>query len=432
MSESAARKLVITGARLIDPSSDIDEPRDLYLRGAVVEALERPGSFSELEDAEFVDASGLLLCPALVDIHVHLREPGFEWKETIETGGEAAVAGGYGSICCMPNTAPVNDAAPITESILGKAHAAKARIYPIGAITKGLKGAELAPMSELTDAGCVAFSDDGRAVQDALIMRRALEYSLAFGRVLALHEEDYSLSSSFAMNESALSLELGLRGMPGAAEDVMVARDIELVRITGASVHFCHVSTARSVELIRRAKDEGLSVSAESTPHHFTLTEEALRGYDPSAKMSPPLRAQEDVDAIVGGLRDGVIDCVASDHAPHDFESKDGEFSKAAFGTTGLQTTLALTLAKVREGCFSLSRAVEILSTSPAKCFKLEAGTLKKGARADFILVDLSAPFRLDAETNLSKSANSLFWEKDLIGRVVKTYVGGREVYSCR
>ncbi|MCL4162323.1 UNVERIFIED_CONTAM: hypothetical protein GTU68_056762, partial [Idotea baltica] len=371
--------------------------------------------------------------PGLIDIHVHFREPGQEWKETIETGSKSAVAGGFTAVSCMPNTNPINDSASVTELILERAAKANlCRVYPIGAITMGSKGKSLAPMMELTEAGCVAFSDDGWPVSNAQMMRRALEYSSMFERVLTVHEEDTSLSNHFAMNESALSIKLGLQGMPDAAENVMIARDIELARLTGGYVHFCHVSTARGVELIRRAKNDGISVTAETTPHYLVATEDLVSDFDTNAKMSMPLRGAEDVEALRIGVKDGTIDCIASDHAPHENDSKFVEFDKASFGTIGLQTTLPLVMQCVREKAFSLERGIEALTSSPRKCFKLEEHSLKEGQVADVVVID---PERVETATKeffQSKSKNSMFLDWQLQGLADYTFVSGRQVYSAK
>ena len=424
-------KVVIKGGRLLDPGAGVEGEQDLLLTEGKVEALDKPGAFAELEDAEEVNAQGLLVVPGLIDIHVHLREPGFEWKETIETGAQAAVAGGFTDVCCMPNTNPVNDSAQVTDFILEQAKAAGlARVHPIGAISQGSQGKALSPMLELKEAGCVAFSDDGLPVSNAGLMRKALEYSLMIDAVLTCHEEELSLSQGFSMNESALSLKMGLLGMPDAAENVMIARDIELARLTGAPVHFCHVSTMRGVELIRRAKEDGIPVTAEVSPHHFTIDESWVEDYNTAAKVSMPLRNSEDVQAMLEGLSEGVIDCIASDHAPHEADSKSKEFSKASFGLIGLQTTLPLTLAKVRSGGLSLERAIAALTSDAARCLKLSANSLTKGSQANLTLVDLERKITLEPEMIRSKSRNTPFLGQELQGVAVQTFVEGKRVFS--
>ena len=424
--------IVVAGGRAIDPASGLDEPRDLLIEQGQIAAIDKPGAFAAKREASVIDAKGCLVTPGLLDIHVHLREPGQEWKETIATGCDAAVAGGFTSICCMPNTQPTVDKATVVEFILHQAAKANGcRVFPIGAITVGREGHALSPMLELRDAGCVAFSDDGAPVFDAQIMRRALEYNRMLGTVLTVHEEELALSDGFSMNESALSLKLGLKGMPDAAENVMIARDIELARLTGGRVHFCHVSTARGVTLIRRAKEDGIPVTAETTPHNLTLDESAIGDYDTHAKMSMPLRSRQDVEALIQGLADGVIDCIASDHAPHESDSKRREFEHASFGILGLQTTLPLTLALVRAGKLTLSRAIEALTSAPARCFHMQHAGLAKGAVADIAIIDPEGSLVLTPEHILSKSKNTPFFGTTLQGLAKSVLVGGRVVYSA-
>lgn len=424
-------KLLIKGGTVVDPANGTEEKRDILIEDGLIQAVDKPGAFANVADAQVIDASDKLVTPGLIDIHVHLREPGFEWRETILTGSQAAVAGGFTTVCCMPNTKPVNDHAQITDFILEQAKRANlCRVLPIGAITKGSNGEELAPMYELTKAGCVAFSDDGRPVMNAGIMRRALEYSLLFDTVLTVHEEDVNLSDGFVMNESALSIKLGLRGMPDAAENVMISRDIELALLTGARVHFCHVSTARGVTLIKRAKEDGIPVTAEVMPHNLVLDETAIGEYDTNCKMSMPLRTQKDIEALLEGLRTGVIDCISSDHAPHEPDSKNVEFDKASFGILGLQTTLPLTLGLVREGKLSRQRAIESLTTDAARCLKLNIPSLSKGKPADVTIIDEGLSILHTSEMIRSKSKNTPFLNKTLIGNASHTIVGGRVVYA--
>jgi dihydroorotase len=423
---------LLTGARVIDPARNLDGHYDVLIENGSVRGVDAPGAFAGVKDAEAVDLSGQLLVPGLHDIHVHLREPGEEWKETILSGAQAAVAGGFTTICCMPNTQPNNDCASVTEFIIKQAKKADlCHVLPIGAITLERKSQALAPMLELKEAGCVAFSDDGAPVSDAGIMRRALEYNLMLGTVLTVHEEEKQLSHGAVMNESAMSLRLGLRGMPGAAEDVMISRDIELARLTGGRVHFCHVSTARAVTLIRRAKEDGIPVTAEVTPHHLTLTEEAIGEFNTQAKVSMPLRSEADRQALLQGLREGVIDCIASDHAPHEADSKACEFDKASFGFIGLETTVPLILALVRGGELSLNRAVECLTVAAARCFNLPLPSLSTGSAADITVLDPERKFSLSAASIRSKSKNTPFSGWEMQGRAVRTFVGGREVYRC-
>jgi dihydroorotase len=369
--------------------------------------------------------------PGLIDVHVHLREPGFEWKETVESGSRASVAGGFTTILCMPNTSPVNDHAEVSRFIRDQARATNAaRVLPIGAVSRGLEGKELASLVEQREAGCVAFSDDGEPVYNAGMMRRALEWSKDLGVPVCCHEEDKTLSCGGCMNESALSLRLGLRGIPKVSEEVMVARDIELARTTGGHAHICHVSSARSVELIRRAKQDHISVTCEVAPHHLLLTEDAVSGYDTNAKMNPPLREDFECEALIAGLAEGVIDCVASDHAPHHWDSKALEFDKAAFGILGVQTTLPLLLGMVRQGLLTLQRMVETLTIGPARALSLSGfGTLRKGSRADICIVNPEARWALDRHTILSKSLNTPWLGQEMQGMAVCVMVDGRIVH---
>lgn len=428
--QNPKQSFVLEGGRVIDPSCGRDGKFDVMVEEGLIRAIDKPGTFSSLSEIKHYNVKDLLVVPGLVDIHVHLREPGYEWKETILTGTQAAVAGGFTTVCCMPNTNPINDCAQVTEFILKQAcQAGICRVYPIGAITMGSEGKSLAPFLELREAGCVAFSDDGKPVCDAGVMRKALEYVLMFDGILTVHEEEKSLSEGFSMNESALSLKLGLKGMPGASEDVMISRDIELARLTGGRVHFCHVSTARAVTLIRRAKEDGLRVTAEVAPHHFSLDESLVEGYDTSAKMSMPLRGKEDVAGVLTGLREGVLDCIASDHAPHEADSKNKEFSEATFGIIGFQTTLPLTLAQVRANKLSLVRAIEALTSAPARCLGLPVGTLEVGKPADICVIDLEKKITFTPEVFRSKSKNTPYLNKELQGNAVITFMAGKEVY---
>jgi len=422
---------LISGGRVVDPSNNIDGQFDILIRNGKIEAVDKPGAFKGVNDVQQVSAKNLLITPGLVDIHVHLREPGQEWKEDIASGSKSAVAGGFTTICCMPNTNPINDHAQITEFILKQAaKAGLCKVLPIGAISVKSESKALAPMMELREAGCVAFSDDGSPVADAGLMRRALEYSLMLDAVLTVHEEEKALSKNFAMNESPVSLKLGLKGMPEAAENVMISRDIELARLTGARVHFCHVSTARGALLIKRAKEDGIFVTAETAPHYIDLNESAIGEYDTNAKMSMPLRSQKDVEALLVALESGVIDCVASDHAPHDEDSKKREFQDAAFGILGFPTTLAIILGKVKDGKLSLRRAVESLTSAPAKCLGLDCGSLSKGAAADIAIIDTESKYILSPERIYSKSKNSPYLNKELQGEVVMTFMNGRQVFA--
>jgi dihydroorotase len=420
--------ILIQGGLVIDPGRFNGVADVLVENGkisAVVPALKAPAGTTVIQ------AAGRLVLPGFVDLHVHFREPGFEYKETIQSGTAAAVAGGFTSVCAMPNTNPVNDNQSITEFMLDRAKAAdNAHLYPIGAITKGSEGKELAEIGDLRRAGCVAISDDGRPVMNSLVMRRAMEYARAFDMPVVDHCEDLHLSEGGCMNEGLVSTELGLPGIPSAAEDVMVARNVSLAELTGARLHLAHISTVGSVRMVREAKSRGLKVTAEACPHHFTLTEELTRGYNTHAKMNPPLRTWQDVQAIKEGLRDGTIDVIATDHAPHASQEKQQEFTEAPFGIVGLETALSLTLALVEEGVLTIESAVEKLATAPAKAFSLNAGTLAVGAPADLTIVDPQAQWEVDPSRFRSKSRNTPFAGWKVKGRVTTTIVSGRVVFE--
>ncbi len=422
--------ILIRGGRVIDPGR-LNGVADVLIEDGRIAAVGR--HFSVPRSATVLDATGLLVLPGFVDLHVHLREPGFEYKETIESGTAAAVAGGFTSVCCMPNTNPVNDNQSITEFILERAQAAgNAHVFPIGAITKGSEGKELAEIGDLRRAGCVAISDDGRPVMNSLVMRRAMEYALAFDLPVVDHCEDLNLAEGGCMNEGLVSTEMGLPGIPAAAEDIMVARNLALAELTGARLHLAHLSTAGSVRMVREAKARGIRVTAEACPHHFSLTEEVCRGYNTHAKMNPPLRTWEDVQAIKDGLRDGTIDVIATDHAPHAAQEKQQEFAEAPFGIVGLETALPLTLALVEEGVLTLEAAVAKLTEAPAKAFGLAKGTLAPGADADVTLVDPQAQWEIDPTRFRSKSRNTPFAGWKVKGRVTTTLVKGRVVYELK
>jgi len=431
MAASMTNSFVISGGRVIDPASSKDGDFDILVEDGVIISVDKPGSFSAKNDLRTISAKGLLVTPGLVDIHVHLRDPGQEWKENIDTGRRAAEVGGFTSICCMPNTKPINDNQTVTKYILGRAaERVGARVFPIGAISRKLQSLEMAPMVELYEAGCVAFSDDGRPVTDSNLFRRALEYASQFNGVFTCHEEDLSLSGAFAMNEGLTSLQLGLKGSPEVAENVIIARDIEIARLTNCRVHFCHVTTARGAKLIERAKEDGIPVTGEVTPHHFTLTEEAVIGYNTNAKMSPPLRLQSDIDVLLSQLQKGVIDCIATDHAPHEYDSKRIDFQGASMGILGFQTAVPLTLAKVREKKLTLVRAIESLTLSPSKCFNLKTGTLSKGAPADITIIDPERTVKHTQKFIASKSKNTPWLDQELTGHAVMTFVGGQQVFD--
>jgi len=428
MKPSSNRKILIANGHVIDPGRFNGVADVLIDEGRVVAVgphLKAPAGATK------IDATGRLVLPGFVDLHVHFREPGFEYKESIQSGAAAAVAGGFTSVCCMPNTNPVNDNQAITKLMLDRAReAGLANIFPIGAITKGSEGKELAEIGDLRRAGCVAISDDGKPVMNSLVMRRAMEYALAFDVPVVDHCEDLHLAEGGCMNEGAISTELGLPGMPSAAEDVMVARNVALAELTGARLHLAHISTEGSVRMVREAKSRGLKVTAEACPHHFTITEETVRGYNTYAKMNPPLRTWKDVQAIKEGLRDGTIDVIATDHAPHATQEKQLGFTEAPFGIVGLETALPLTLALVEEGVLSLESAIDKLSTAPAKAFSLDKGTLAVGADADVAIVDQQEQWEVDPAKFYSKSRNTPFAGWKVKGRVTTTIVGGRVVFE--
>ncbi|RMD83639.1 MAG: dihydroorotase [Candidatus Dadabacteria bacterium] len=425
--------LLIKGGTAVDPEGKYRGEVDILISDGRIEDIAPAGKIPEPEGGDVLSGAGKLVFPGLVDIHVHLREPGYEWKETILTGCKSAVMGGYTAICSMPNTDPVNDNESVTRYILERASSVGlCRVLPIGAVTVGLKGEELAPLSELRKAGCVAFSDDGEPVWSSAMMRRALEWCSMEGAVICCHEEDKLLTRGGSMNESPLSIKMGLKGMPSVAEDVMVARDIELARYLKGKIHICHVSTARSVELIRRAKNDGIAVTCEVTPHHIFLDERRVCGYDTNAKMSPPLRTQEDLNAIVEGLKDGTIDAIASDHAPHEADSKLLEFSSASFGIIGLQTNLALGLRLVERGIITMERLAFLLSLGGASALGIEGGKLERGERADITLIDPDLEWSFDDTENLSKSSNSPFIGETFKGAAADVISGGRVVMKGR
>ena len=427
-------RILIKGGRVIDPGR-VNGPADVLIENgkivAVGQKLDPPAGKAD-PSTTIIDARGKLVLPGLVDLHVHLREPGFEYKDTIQTGTAAAVAGGFTSVCCMPNTSPVNDNQSITEFILEQARlAGNAHVFPVGAITKGSEGKELAEIGELRHAGCVAISDDGQPVMNSLIMRRAMEYALAFDLPVIDHCEDLHLSEGGCMNEGIVSTQLGLPGIPSAAEDVMVARNLALAELTTARLHLAHLSTAGSVRMVRAAKSRGIRVTAEVCPHHFSLTEEAVRGFNTHAKMNPPLRTWQDVQAIKEGLRDGTIDVIATDHAPHAVQDKQQQFAAAPNGIVGLETALPLTLALVEEGILSLEAAVAKLTIEPARAFGLSKGSLAPGADADVVVVDPEAQWEVDPARFRSKSRNTPFAGWKVKGRVITTIVAGRVVHDA-
>ncbi len=434
MPQSTNQTILLRGGRVIDPGRFNGLADVLIENGKIVAVgpnLKIPAGKSGAGPT-VVEATGKLVLPGFIDLHVHFREPGFEYKETIQTGTAAAAAGGFTSVCCMPNTNPVNDNQAVTEFILDQARATgSAHVFPVGAITKGSEGKELAEIGELRRSGCVAISDDGRPVMNSLVMRRAMEYALAFDLPVVDHCEDLHLSEGGCMNEGIVSTELGLPGIPAAAEDVQVARNVALAELTGARLHLAHVSTAGSVRMVREAKARGIRVTAEACPHHFSLTEEAVRGFDSHAKMNPPLRTKQDVQAIREGLRDGTIDVIATDHAPHAIQEKEQEFAAAPFGVVGLETALPLTLALVEEGVLSLERAIAALTTEPARVVGLKKGTLAPGADADVVVVDPEAQWVVEPARFRSKGRNTPFAGWKVKGQVALTILNGTIVFQA-
>jgi dihydroorotase len=424
------RPILVRGGRVIDPSRGADGNADVYLEDGKVAAVGR--DIGSPEQALVLDAGGKIVAPGLIDLHVHLREPGNEDVETVATGAMAAAAGGFSAVCAMPNTDPVTDNQAAVGFIVSQAQrAAKARVYPIGAISLGQKGQHLAEFGELVGAGAVAVSDDGKPVVSSHLMRTALEYARTFGIPVADHCEDPTLSAGGVMHEGIVSTRLGLKGIPSAAEEIMVARDILLAEHTGGHVHLCHMSTRGSVELIRRAKDQGLRVTAEACPHHFTLTHEQCEGYDTNAKMNPPLREPEDREAIRQALRDGTIDVICTDHAPHHYDAKEREFDDAPNGIIGLETAFGLAVTELVEtGLLTLCDLVNRMSTIPAQIFKLPGGTLAPGAPADVVIADPTAAWVVDPATFFSKSRNTPFGGRRLTGRAEVTIVRGQVVYQ--
>ncbi len=434
--KSISDNLIIAGGKVIDPASGFEGIADVYVQAGKILKIETKklltGKRLKPSSAEIIDARGKLVVPGLVDIHVHLREPGREDEETILSGSEAAVAGGFTSICCMPNTEPPLDSQEKIKFVLERAKLAKCHVYPIGAVTKKQEGKELAELGDMFTAGAVAFTDDGHPVMSPEIMRRALEYSKMFDVPIIDHCEDLSLTANGVMNESFVSTTLGLPGIPAIAEETMVYRDIRLAEYTGAKVHIAHVSTAGSVDLIREAKKKGIAVTAEVTPHHFTLTDESIKTFDTNYKMKPPLRTKADVEALREGIRDETIDCIVTDHAPHSSEEKEAEFDQAPFGILGLETALGLVVTElIDKGVLTWSQAIAKMTVNPAKILKLNAGRIKGGMPAELTVIDPEANWTVDVSKFKSKSRNSPFGGWKLKGKVVYTIVKGEVVFQA-
>ena len=425
--------VLIKNGTVIDPANNINTAKDILIIKGIIKSIEPPGKLDtvNLNNPQIIDAKGCIVCPGLIDMHVHFREPGFEYKETIESGCQSAAAGGFTSVAVMPNTNPVNDNRSVTELILSLAKSKGGiKVHPIGAITQGLAGKRLSEMADLRDAGAIAFSDDGCPVMNSELMRRAFEYSKMFNLPLIQHSEMLDLTEGGCMNEGAVSTELGLKGMPTEAEDIMVYRDIALLEKTGGRLHVAHISSGNSVDLVRHAKAKGLPVTCEVAPHHFTLTDEAVRGYDTNTKMSPPLRSNKDIEKIKEGLKDGTIDIIATDHAPHDITDKQVEYQNACFGIVGLETALPLSLKLVDEKILSLSDAIRKLTATPAQIFNLDAGNLSIGKEADVLIFNPDIKYSIDVSKFHSKSKNSPFDGWKVKGKVFHTLARGKIVYT--
>ncbi|HZV83010.1 MAG TPA: dihydroorotase [Geobacteraceae bacterium] len=423
--------LLIKGGRVIDPSQGLDGVLDIVVENGQVKEIGK--GLAAPSGAETVDATGKYVVPGLIDMHVHLRDPGLEYKEDIVSGTAAAVAGGFTSVCCMPNTKPVIDNKAIATYITAKAKAEGfCNVFPVGTITQGMGGERLSEMGELKESGCVAVSDDGRPVKSAELMRRAMQYAGGIGILVISHAEELDLVGEGTMNEGFTSTELGLKGIPRVAEDIATAREIMLAEYTGSPVHIAHVSTAGAVRIIREAKARGVKVTCETAPHYFTLTDDAVRGYNTNAKMNPPLREAADVVAIKAGLADGTIDCIATDHAPHHIDEKDLEFNEAMNGIVGLETSLPLSLGLVADGTLTLPALVEKMACRPAAILGLDRGTLKAGSVADITVIDPGKEWQVTAESLASKSKNSPWLGETMKGAAACTIVGGKVVYKGR
>ena len=424
--------IVIRGARIFDPSQKLEKKGDLWIEDGKIQKLTKPGELALSSDVQIIEASGFWVLPGLIDAHVHLREPGQEHKETIATGTQAAVAGGFTSVACMANTTPVNDCAAVTELILRIAKdKAACRVFAIGAITKALKGEQLADIRSMIKAGARAISDDGMMVMDASLMREAMEVARTSQIPIISHSEDTRLSSGGVMNEGVQSKKLGLRGNPAAAEEIAVARDIALCRLTGCPTHIAHVSTEAAVNHLKRAKETGLPITAEVSPHHLVLTDKAVDGSDPNFKMAPPLRSERDRQAVLNALSNGIIDIIATDHAPHTPQDMAGGFEKAANGIIGLQTAVSLTYELVVNGNLPMTRWIEALTSAPARLLGLPFGTLRLGAAADLVIFNPKQAWTLTEESLFSKSKNTPFLGRSLAGKVLYTLVNGKIMFTA-
>jgi len=425
------KPLLITGGRVIDPSQKIDDQIDIMINNGVVEVLEK--NLKPSAEIELIDAAGLVVVPGLIDMHVHLRDPGQEYKEDINSGARAAAAGGFTAVAAMANTDPVGDDPSIISHIQERARHAAVRVYPVGAVTRGLEGKEMAELGRMKNAGAIAFSDDGRPVVSSMIMRNVLQYATGIGALVIAHEEDPFLAAGGMMHEGSVSSILGLKGIPAAAEETMLARDLIILKLTGGRLHMAHISTAGSVELLRRARSEGLQITAEVTPHHLLLTDRAVKnsGYSTNTKVNPPLRSEHDRQALWEGLLDGTIDAIASDHAPHHPDDKDVEYDFAPFGIAGLETTLPLMLDELSSGRIrklTLPLLVEKMTAAPAGILGISGGTLQPGSPADITIIDLSRTITVDPSAWYSKSRNTPFAGRRLTGAAVYTIVAGRLV----
>jgi len=424
----SAERIWIRGGRILDPAAERDEPGDVLIEDGVIAAV---GGRIDAADAVVIDASAAWIAPGFIDLHAHLREPGQEYKEDIASGGRSAVAGGFAAVACMANTHPVNDDPAMTDYIIDRGKQdSPARIYPVAAATRGLEGVVMTEMAALVDAGAVAFSDDGRTIMDGGVMRHVLEYSRLVGSPVITHGEDRCLVADGVVNEGPVSTRLGLPGNPAVAEEILVVRDLILAELTGAHLHVAHVSTQGAVAAIRRARERGVHVTAEVTPHHLTLTDEAVLGYDTNAKVAPPLRSSADVRACRDGLVDGTIDVIATDHAPHAVHEKDLEFTEAPPGMIGFETAFPIVLDLVRRDELSPLELMRRLSTNPAKIFQLTGGSLAVGRPADVVILDPERIWTYDPAKGYSKSRNSPWSGQTLTGRAIATIVGGRLVYD--